>query len=258
MLSRALSAALVILVAPSWASAQETASSSDGGEAEQQTDEFSEVRETVLQEVNQFRQSEDLRPVKVNETLQKAAAEYAEFMARTGKYGHRADGRTPADRAEAAGYDYCIVLENIAYRSGRLDAVELGKHFFEGWEESPEHRRNMLNRDVTQMGVGLAKTDDGRTVFAVQMFGRPESEKIEITVANRSESEVKLVVGDESTSQSFDLPPRGIINMSRCGETELKLPAADVVQEVSESVTLTITDGDGGLKLEREEDEQAP
>lgn len=252
MLSRTLAAAFIILVAPTWSSAQD-AEESNGGETGQQNGKFSEVREAILEQVNQFRKAEDLRPVKMNDTLHQAAAKFAEFMARTGKYGHRADGRTPAERATAAGYDYCIILENIAYRSGRLDAVDLGKQFFEGWQDSPEHRRNMLHPDVTQMGLGLAKTDDGETVFAVQMFGRPESETIEITVVNRSDAEVKLAVGDESTSQTFQLPPRGIITLSRCGETELKLPAADVVREVSESTRLVITRGDEGLKLEREE-----
>lgn len=36
-------------------------------------------------------------------------------MAKTGKYGHAADGRKPAERAAAHGYEYCIVRENIAY-----------------------------------------------------------------------------------------------------------------------------------------------
>lgn len=254
MLARLLSAALVILVAPSWSSAQEAQGSADGSEAGPQEGEYAEVRQSILEQVNQFRKSEELGAVKTDDTLQKTAKKFAEFMARTGKYGHRADGRTPAERATAEGYDYCIVLENIAYRSGRLEAADLGKHFFEGWQDSPEHRRNMLNANVTQMGVGLAKTADGETVYAVQMFGRPESEKIKITVVNRADMEVKMSVDDDSSSQTFELPPRGILTLSRCGTTEVKLPEADVVQEVSESVRLVITRGDQGLRLDREDE----
>jgi uncharacterized protein YkwD len=52
-------------------------------------------------------------------------------MARTGIYGHVADGRQPVDRAAAEGYDACIVSENIArlYRSAGYDAVALPRPF---------------------------------------------------------------------------------------------------------------------------------
>ena len=216
---------------------------------------FAEVRQTILERVNQFRQSEDRSPVKVDQTLQQTAAKFAEYMARTGKYGHRADGRSPAERATAEGYEYCIVLENIAYRTGRLGAIELGEHFFEGWRDSPEHRRNMLNPNVTQMGVGLAKTSDDETVFAVQMFGRPESEQLKISITNRSDAEVKLAVESESSSEVFQVPPRATLTLTRCGSTELRLPEADVARKVSESATLVIRGEGDDLQLEPEEAE---
>lgn len=263
MLARLIVVSLMV-VPPLGAVAQETAVSqeADGasevqkaGDAGQSDGQFASVRQSILEQVNQFRESEERAAVKVDETLQQTAAKFAEFMARTGKYGHRADGRTPAERAAAEGYEYCIILENIAYRTGRLEAIELGKHFFEGWQNSPEHRRNMLHADVTQMGVGLAKTADGETVYAVQMFGRPESEQVKISITNRSDAEVKLTVESESSSQVFQVPPRATLTVTRCGSTELKLPQADVVREVSESTRLVIRGEGEGLRLEPEEEE---
>ena len=39
------------------------------------------------------------------------------------------------------------------------------------WLKSPGHRRNMLNRKYTRLGIGVAKAG-GRT-YTVQVFGRP-------------------------------------------------------------------------------------
>src|SRR4051812_18187265 len=72
-----------------------------------------EVATRVVDQTNAFRAENKLPEVKENDVLTKAADDFAHFMAGTGKYGHDADGRTPAQRVEAAGYKYAIVLENI-------------------------------------------------------------------------------------------------------------------------------------------------
>jgi uncharacterized protein YkwD len=84
-------------------------------------------------------------------------------MARTGKYGHAADGRRPPQRAAAAGYDYCLVAENIAYQyrsSGYESGAKLAAELVEG------------------------------RYFAVQMLGRPKSAAIRFSVQNRSRESV--------------------------------------------------------------------
>ncbi len=92
------------------------------------------VQQAIIDQTNEFRQSNGLASVQPDEHLTQAANDFAEFKARTGKYGHRADGATPAQRAEAAGYDYCVVRENIAYRtnSGEVTADSLIEVFVEG------------------------------------------------------------------------------------------------------------------------------
>ena len=128
---------------------------------------LSSVSSVITERTNEFRLAEGKTKVSVNDgDLAEAAAKFAEYMAETGKYGHGADGRTPAERAEAAGYDYCSVRENIAYFEksvggsvAEVEAETLIEKFFVGWKESPGHRKNMLAEDVTETAVAIAAFD---------------------------------------------------------------------------------------------------
>src|SRR5687768_3345634 len=75
-----------------------------------------QVEALIAKRTNEFRSEEALRKVESDGALDRAAREFAEYMARTDRYGHRADGSAPADRARARGYDYCLVSENISYQ----------------------------------------------------------------------------------------------------------------------------------------------
>ena len=212
------------------------------------------VRSKILRQTNDFRERQGRAAVEVDEDLQEAASEFAEFMAESFKYGHHADGRTPAERAVAAGYEYCIVLENIAYRQQTrgLASVDLGSHFFEGWRDSPEHRKNMLDRAVTQTAVGLAVSENGNTIFAVQMFGRPESARLQIDVTNDSEEPVQLVVQGESNSRQFELPSRSTLTLQRCRPTRLRLADREKTEQtVEESSQWVVKNNQDQLVLAR-------
>lgn len=176
----------------------------------------------VVEGTNAFRNSQGLSPVQPNAQLEKAAVEFARYMAKTGKYGHSADGRQPSERASDAGYDYCIVTENLAsqYRSsGYGSAKALAEALLEGWKRSPEHRDSMLDPSVTQTGVGIAQGEQGR-YFGVQMFGRPKSAAIRISVLNRSQKRIEYRAGE----RSFALPPRVESAHVFCRPTELRIP----------------------------------
>jgi len=131
--------------------------------------------QTVVAKTNEFRKEQELPAVKLDKSLQMTAQKFADFMAENGKYGHHADGRTPAERATASGYDYCVVRENIAYRTDtrELTADFLADHFTQGWIDSPGHRENMLAEFVTDTAVAIA-TKDGTTFYAVHCSGGPQ------------------------------------------------------------------------------------
>lgn len=147
-----------------------------------------ELEADIAAGANAFRLQNGLRDLTPNAVLAGEARAYAAYLARTGAFSHTADGREPAARAEAAGYAYCEVAENLARIDENGALVDrLGDRFMSGWEHSPGHRRNLLDPMVTETGVGVATPPGRRDSFiAVQVFGRPQSERFAFQVANRA------------------------------------------------------------------------
>src|SRR5579871_3700630 len=135
---------------------------------------------TIVTLTNAFRKEEGKGPLKVNPQLSRAARYFADYLARTDKFSHTADGDEPWGRAARYGYEYCIVAENIAYRysSAGFTTRELAEGLMRGWKKSPGHRKNLLHPDVTEIGVAVARSKHTGRYYAVQDFGRPKSQEI--------------------------------------------------------------------------------
>ena len=152
--------------------------------------------------------------------LASTARYFADFMARTGKYGHSADGTEPAARARRVGYDYCIVAENIAqlYRSDGIATADLASRLVKGWQDSPEHRKNMLDPNVTETAVAIARSARTDYYYAVQLFGRPASQSIEFKVSNRA----GVMVSYAFDGQTYQLPTRTTMTHQVCKPAALE------------------------------------
>ncbi len=132
------------------------------------------VEARVLSLVNELRAGRGLAALEPEPRLEKAAADFARHMARTGVLEHDADGRTPAARAKQRGYTYCVISENIAYEynSRGFSPDALARNLVDGWRDSPTHRENILDPAVTQTGLGIARNERGE-FYAAQLFARP-------------------------------------------------------------------------------------
>lgn len=135
------------------------------------------VERLVIERTNQLRRAEGRTKVEPDAKLHSAAQAFADFMARTDKYGHEADGRKPSGRVAAHGYAYCVVSENISYQYSSDDfaTAELAIRYFEGWKKSPGHRANMLERSVTDTAMAVSRSSKTGRYYAVQLFGRPRA-----------------------------------------------------------------------------------
>src|SRR5262249_31223118 len=139
----------------------------------------------IVEMTNAFRKENRLGDVKPNATLAAAARAFAEYLAKSGKFAHEADGREPQQRAEAQGYHYCLIAENLAtnLNSRGFESRQLAREAVEGWKASPGHRANMLQSGVTEIGVAVARAPDKDPKFiSVQLFGRPESLKVKFSI----------------------------------------------------------------------------
>ena len=127
-----------------------------------------EDEQKLLEWTNKARAEQNLPPFKANARLTAAARGHSADMARQGKMSHVLDGKTPADRVRAAGYDYASVGENIATGAGvTLEQV------FKGWMDSKEHRENILRPGYRETGLGIARNAKGETYYT-QTFGAPK------------------------------------------------------------------------------------
>jgi uncharacterized protein YkwD len=133
-----------------------------------------EVR--ILELVNQFRARggtcgnatlPPAPPLVANAALGRAARGHSTDMAQNDYFDHTSrDGRSPADRAQAAGYRSRFVGENIAAGSATAEGT------MRQWVESPGHCVNMLSREYTVLGVGHAVTSrSGMQDYWTQVFG---------------------------------------------------------------------------------------
>jgi uncharacterized protein YkwD len=122
----------------------------------------------MLARVNAERKTVGAPALTANSRLDLAAQRHAEDMLARHYFAHESpEGKTVRERARAAGYDWRAIGENIA--EGQLSVDEV----METWMHSPGHRRNILDRDFRELGVGLALGRSGGEwqVVWVQTFG---------------------------------------------------------------------------------------
>ena len=128
---------------------------------------LNQVRAEMLARVNEARKKAGVAPLRANARLDQAAQRHAEDMLARGYFAHQSpEGKTVRERARAAGYDWRNIGENIA--EGQFSVAEV----MDTWMHSPGHRRNILDPDFKELGVGLALGRNGnyRVVWA-QVFG---------------------------------------------------------------------------------------
>jgi uncharacterized protein YkwD len=115
----------------------------------------------VLQLVNAERAAVGLRPLAPLACATGVARDWSATMARTGTFAHR---DLDAVRAACAAHSLLGWGENIAF-GDRMSADAMMKM----WMESPGHRANILSKDWTHVGVGIAVDGAGR-VYGTQDF----------------------------------------------------------------------------------------
>ena len=128
------------------------------------------VRGALLAAVNRERQDAGRGPFEADPALDRLAQLQAEDMLDRGYYGHQdLEGQGPAERLTAAGYRWRAVGENIA------KGIFSPEVALERWMASSGHRRNLLAREFSRLGTGVAWGDGplGFEALWVQLFAAP-------------------------------------------------------------------------------------
>ncbi|MCX5409279.1 CAP domain-containing protein [Streptomyces sp. NBC_00335] len=106
----------------------------------------------VLALVNKERATVGCPVLTVNAKLTKAAQDHSEDMAAHSQMSHTgSDGSDPGQRITRAGYQWRTYAENVAY------GYDTAAKVMDGWMNSPGHKRNILDCNVKEIGIGLAQ-----------------------------------------------------------------------------------------------------
>jgi uncharacterized protein YkwD len=119
----------------------------------------------LFEAANRERTSRGLRPLAWDDSLALAAERHAELMAKEKSLEHQLPGEPPLQqRANAAGARFSRVAENIAVGQ---DAEEIQS----SWMHSPGHRANILDPELTAVGIAVVPAA-GNRLYAAEDFAR--------------------------------------------------------------------------------------
>jgi uncharacterized protein YkwD len=143
--------------------------------------------------VNKERTSKKLTALRLNDALSRIARAHSADMARRNFFSHvNPDGQDPSTRGELAGYACRKIYdshfteglaENIfqgnLYSRVRIQgtektydwnsAEEIANESVDSWMNSPGHRRNILEKNYGETGMGVAISGDDK-VYVTQVF----------------------------------------------------------------------------------------
>ena len=124
----------------------------------------SAIEKQVLDLVNSERVKYGLSALTWADDLASIARAHSQDMIRRGFFDHtNPDGKSPFDRLKNAGIQYRYAAENIAYGQKSPEAV------MNAWMNSSGHRKNILNANLKELGVGAVSSASG-TIYWTQLF----------------------------------------------------------------------------------------
>jgi uncharacterized protein YkwD len=137
----------------------------------------------LLDATNRERAAAGLQSLKWDDALAAAAREHARLIAGENVLSHQLPGEPPLDqRVAQAGAKFAMVAENIAVGPNP-------ESIHDGWMHSPGHRRNILNAELTAIGIATTRGSGG--LFAVQDFSRQVAD---LSLAQQEETVASLLL----------------------------------------------------------------
>ena len=122
----------------------------------------------IYTKVNAIRKKHGLPELTWASDVAEVARKYSEDMAVRDYFAHvNPEGEQVHDRLEKAGIVFTVSAENL-FTSNEF--TEIAEESIRRWMESPGHRDNILNADVTETGVGVYKTAGDNNYYITQVF----------------------------------------------------------------------------------------
>jgi uncharacterized protein YkwD len=127
---------------------------------------LNQLKQSVFQQVNEYRVSQNLSPLKLDSAISQPSQQHSQNMAMgTVPFSHNGAEQRFDNISNKISYQK--IAENVGYNSGYNNPA---KQVVEGWIKSDGHRKNMLG-DYNLTGIGVAKNNEGEYYFT-QIFVR--------------------------------------------------------------------------------------
>jgi uncharacterized protein YkwD len=121
--------------------------------------------------ISGYRANNGLGAITLDTDLMKLAEEHSRSMAARDKLDHDV-GKVFNQRVRGGRFDAKVAVENVS--AGYHTLAEA----FSGWRDSPPHRANMLNRNVTRMGIAATYSPKSKyKVFWTLILAAPDDRK---------------------------------------------------------------------------------
>ena len=109
----------------------------------------------ILNEINKNRIQNNLKPLSLNEKLNKTASFYAQNLAQNNYLSHKGlDGQNASERITKFGYNWTTFGENLAAGSDN-PTITVNR-----WMQSAGHKANILNSEFCEIGIGYGYNEN--------------------------------------------------------------------------------------------------
>lgn len=126
------------------------------------------INDLIILEINKYRVEQGLCELEYDSRADSSAKYHSKYLAEIGMITHYEEDSVPGmsnlydidDRMGKFGVGrYWVMGENIAavYDTVELCRDTLVKKIINGWKNSPEHNKMMLNSDIVKIGVNYTK-----------------------------------------------------------------------------------------------------
>ncbi len=131
----------------------------------------------LFDKTNYVRNKQKLKTVELNELLNKIARLYSQDMLKRHYFSHYSpEGKTVLDRIRQFKPHYGeSCSENLHFISSAdalRDSFAIVDQMMDDWLNSPPHRKNLLSKEYTLLGIGCAT--DGKRIYCTQVFSGPD------------------------------------------------------------------------------------
>ncbi|WP_245807792.1 CAP domain-containing protein [Halobacillus massiliensis] len=114
--------------------------------------ELSEAEQHVIELTNEHRGAQGLEPLSLNKQLDDVAQMKSNDMAQNNYFAHNSPTYgNPSQMLKSKNVDFQKAAENIAHGMRSPEEV------VNGWMNSPSHRKNILDPDLKEIGVGYSE-----------------------------------------------------------------------------------------------------